>query len=127
MSSFFDRWLEGCNYQGGTWKDSDLKNGSFTPGSWYAGGYGTSVIGNKTLEWIDKVHKDGPFMVYFAPHAPHLPSSPSEWYEKGTRCDNVKSPRTPDFNYTGHEYFGNCTRDPVNGTYESDFVEIVSC
>ena len=45
-------------------------------------GYGTSVIGNKTIEWMKAVVGKGrPFAIYFAPHAPHSPSTPSEWYE----------------------------------------------
>jgi N-acetylglucosamine-6-sulfatase len=95
----FDRFFTGCNYQGGTYKDSESPTGSFNANKYHSG-YGTSVIGNKTIEWLNKVSGKGrPWFVYFAPHAPHSPATPPAWYKD--HCVNVTSPRTPAFDYIG--------------------------
>ena len=67
--------------------------------------YLTSIIGNRTIEFIDKALSSGePFFAYVAPHAPHVPSTPAPWY-----MDNfaeVNAPRTPNYNYSAldHHY-----------------------
>eukprot|EP01065_Artemidia_motanka_P029313 TRINITY_DN35454_c0_g1_i1.p1 TRINITY_DN35454_c0_g1~~TRINITY_DN35454_c0_g1_i1.p1 ORF type:complete len:616 (+),score=241.61 TRINITY_DN35454_c0_g1_i1:79-1926(+) len=110
MHGAFDRWFEGTNYQGGTWYDNESPGNKFTPGS-YGGGYGTSVIGNKTLEWLRAINSTGrPFFVYFAPHAPHSPSTPASWYKDA--CVGTKSPRTPAFNYSSPLFHNLVARQP---------------
>lgn len=43
--------------------------------------YSTSVIGNYSIAWINKVAKQGkPFFAYIAPKAPHEPFNPAPWY-----------------------------------------------
>jgi N-acetylglucosamine-6-sulfatase len=44
--------------------------------------YMTSVLSNRTLQFLEKVSSDltKPWIAYFAPHAPHLPASPAPWY-----------------------------------------------
>ena len=103
MNGAYDRWFEGTNFQGGTWYDNESPDNSFTPGA-YGGGYGTSVIGNKTIDWISNITKETvkrPFFVYFAPHAPHSPATPSAWYKDA--CEGVVSPRIPNYNWSTRE------------------------
>jgi hypothetical protein len=46
--------------------------------------YTTSIVGNKTIDWIKSVVAKGPthppFFAWVGPHAPHLPSTPAPWY-----------------------------------------------
>lgn len=111
MNGAFDRWFEGTNFYGGTWWDDgkDWKN------STYGGGYGTSIIGNKTIDWItslsnEKEEDQRPFFVYFAPHAPHSPATPADWYADS--CSNTRSPRTPAYNYSTPEFHNLVSRQP---------------
>lgn len=80
--------------------DSGTVNGTYqanTNGE-YAG-YTTSIIANKSIEWVKRVAKLGkPFHVTVAAKAPHVPSTPASWYAKGTFIDALKAPRTPDYN-----------------------------
>lgn len=86
-------------------------------------GYGTSVIGNKTIEWLRAVAGNGrPFAVYFAPHAPHSPSTPSAWYKDA--CVNVTSPRNPAYNYSTPLFHNLVSRQPPLD--DSDATEIDS-
>ena len=50
----------------------------------------------------------------FAPHAPHSPATPAKWYESGTPCDTIISPRTPDYNYSG-PVRTECSAQPPSG------------
>lgn len=60
--------------------------------------YTTSLIGNKTIEWL-KLVKDQPFFAYLGPHAPHLPATPAEWY-KHHPVGTIPAPKdTPYYNY----------------------------
>jgi len=44
--------------------------------------YSTSIIGNISLAWINKVAKgDKPFMAYIGPKACHEPFTPAKWYQ----------------------------------------------
>ena len=72
------------------------------PGGEHAG-YTTSIINNKTIEWIAKVSKGGkPFMAVVGNRAPHAPFSPAPWYMPGNDAsawiDDLIAPRTPDYN-----------------------------
>ena len=48
--------------------------------------YMTSVIGNKTVDWLANVSMatdsdaSTPFFAYVAVHAPHVPATPAPWY-----------------------------------------------
>ena len=60
-------------------------------------GYTTSIIANKSIEWVKHVAPLGkPFMVTVAPKAPHVPATPAPWY--GTLFSDMKAPRTPNYN-----------------------------
>jgi hypothetical protein len=70
MAGAFDRWFEGTDYQNGTFFDTESPDDTFDA-SGYAGGYLTSVLGNKTIAWIKNVtvsDPSRPFFIYFAPH-----------------------------------------------------------
>lgn len=70
MNGAFDRWFEGTDYQNGTFYDNESPGNTFHAAG-YAGGYLTSVIGNKTIDWIKNItatNPSRPFFVYFAPH-----------------------------------------------------------
>ena len=74
------------------------------------GGYITSIIANKSIEWLHAVggasaarDADGrlvrTFVLTVAPKAPHYAATPAPWYETGTWIDEeeVQAPRTPSF------------------------------
>lgn len=49
--------------------------------------YMTSVIGNKSVDWLRQVTQlqesggsQTPFFAYIALHAPHVPATPAPWY-----------------------------------------------
>merc|ERR1712038_502380 len=152
----FDRWFEHAGFVNGTFFDNEAspkckfpydqsdpqacQTKTFPGGKWSGkgDGYDTSTIGNMTVEWIRRVHGAGrPWFVYFAPHAPHSPATPSPWYEKGTMCDGVKSPRLPNWNYSG-PHVTKCSplppsgpppfgKEPVWWWNNTDLHELVSC
>ena len=67
--------------------------------------YMTSVIGNKSVEFIENSLKARrPFFAYIGPHAPHYPATPAPWYEG--RFEDHSAPITPHYNYTSpkHHY-----------------------
>lgn len=61
--------------------------------------YITSVIGNRTLQWLDKVTQNAsqPWLGYVAVHAPHLPAEPAPWYINAS-VPGTAAPRTPNWN-----------------------------
>ncbi|XP_065836806.1 N-acetylglucosamine-6-sulfatase-like [Oscarella lobularis] len=102
------RWFTMCN-------DNKFFNNSFNDdGTMVIHGdqpedYMTSVIGNKSVEWLDKVARmkgvEGssvPFFAYIAPHAPHVPATPAPWYEH--TLPETKAPRTPNWGYHGADH-----------------------
>ena len=65
------------NFYNNSWSD----DGKLTRTGDKPEDYTTSLIGNKTLEWLKSIKGSGkPFFAYLGPHAPHLPSTPAEWY-----------------------------------------------
>eukprot|EP00051_Salpingoeca_urceolata_P011377 m.140865 g.140865 ORF g.140865 m.140865 type:complete len:499 (-) comp17095_c1_seq8:32-1528(-) len=63
-------------------------------------GYATSVIGNRSVEFVKKaINDDVSFFLYSATHAPHLPCTPAPWY-KNEFQDKV-APRTASWNASG--------------------------
>ena len=88
-------WLPGAPVIGG------LKAPQF-------GGYTTSIIANKSIEWIRQVggahaRRDArgalatPFLLVLAPKAPHYAATPAPWYEHGTWVDRMSAPRTASY------------------------------
>jgi arylsulfatase A-like enzyme len=113
MQGAFDRWFEGTGFQDSTFWDSETPGNNWKNDT-YGGGYGTSQIGNKTVDWIRSLQQEGegrPFFIYFAPHAPHSPATPSEWYKNAPECD-IQSPRTPSFNHSTPEFHNLVSRQP---------------
>ena len=97
-------WLPGAPVVGG------LKQAQFA-------GYTTSIIANKSIEWLNRVagpHATRvrhsveqstlatPFLLVVAPKAPHYAATPAPWYEHGTWVDGAKAPRTPSFGVDPH-------------------------
>jgi N-acetylglucosamine-6-sulfatase len=71
--------------------------------------YMTSVIGNKSVDWLHEVtqvqERDGsqtPFFAYIAVHAPHVPATPAPWYNN--TLPNQTAPRTPNWDYLGSDH-----------------------
>lgn len=63
--------------------------------------YQTAQIGNRTLDWLDRLQGEGkigkkPFFAYLGPHAPHYPAEPAPWYREA--FPNVTIPLTPNYN-----------------------------
>eukprot|EP00051_Salpingoeca_urceolata_P016041 m.211324 g.211324 ORF g.211324 m.211324 type:complete len:187 (+) comp18574_c0_seq6:684-1244(+) len=54
MAGAFDRWFEGTSYQDGSYFDNESPGNKFNAKGYHSG-YGTSVIGNKTIEWLRTV------------------------------------------------------------------------
>ena len=99
-------------------------------------------MGNRTIEWIQKVtsaEKHRPWFVYFAPHAPHGPCTPAPWYQDG--CAGVGAPREqPNWNYSGTHTTGCSLYPPGSDSFAppdgetknawwngTDFPELTSC
>lgn len=129
----WDRWFAGMGYGNLSYVDSESPTGTYIACPYELGscenaphmGYTTSLIGNKSLEWLRKVAPQSatvPFFAYVAVTAPHLPDVPPPWYGCGNAscpsvwptvhprkhppawyadCAGVKSPRLPNFNMDG--------------------------
>ncbi len=98
----FDRWFEGaCLGYGCTFADNESPSFHTKSNETV---YATSLIGNKSIEWLNRDSVTGasangrPFFLYFAPHCPHTPATPADWYSE--ECAGVVSPRNPAYNYT---------------------------
>jgi N-acetylglucosamine-6-sulfatase len=87
-------------YYNMTWND----NGNLTATGDAPTDYLTSVIGNRTLTWLDAVTSNAsssPWLGYVAVHAPHLPATPAPWYANAP-VPGQYAPRTPNWN-TGYD------------------------
>lgn len=63
------------------------------------GGYTTSIIANKSIEWLHTVaHGPEPFFLAVAPKAPHVAATPAPWYATGTFIDSLQAPRGGAYN-----------------------------
>ena len=110
MHGAFDRWFEGTGFYDGDWYDDGK--------TYKDSGYGTSLIGNKTIEWIRSLQaadtspgaQRRPFFVYLAPHAPHSPSTPAKWYANA--CNGTIAPRNPAFNWSTPAFHNLVSRQP---------------
>ena len=98
----FDQFLAMCNDNRYFENKFTLNGQVFTSGT-SPEDYLTSLIGNKTLEFISASLTQGvPFFAYVAPHAPHIPATPAPWYS--TEFSGVKAPRTPNYNYSAFDH-----------------------
>ena len=64
------------------------------------GAYLTSIIGNRSVDWLRRVtagDSPRPWIAYIAPHAPHLPATPAPWYVDAP-VPAQTAPRTPNWN-----------------------------
>jgi N-acetylglucosamine-6-sulfatase len=62
--------------------------------------YTTSIIGNKTIDFIQRAAKQSrPFFVSAATRAPHEPQTPAPWYTNA--FPTLTNLLTPAFNATG--------------------------
>lgn len=135
MPSGFDRWFAngGGDYNGPScmFYDNESPTGSITcdqvqKRSGYGAGYETSVIGNKTVEWINSVASAKtpsvptapgtagnaaadaarkPFMAYVGVKAPHVPSTPAPWYANHFQNKSLDVHyKTPNFNVHGVDH-----------------------
>lgn len=78
-----------------TWND----NGKLTATGDAPEDYLTSVIGNRTMQWLNNATQSSqPWMAYVAVHAPHLPATPAPWYANAS-LPGDKAPRTPNYNF----------------------------
>eukprot|EP01047_Picozoa_sp_COSAG01_P024548 COSAG01_NODE_1520_length_10029_cov_26.551374_14_plen_461_part_00 len=96
----FDRWFQGVSFSYGPvkWQDDESPGGVYTQGPDV---YPTSLLGNKTVEWISRKSVSGegrPFFAYFASHCPHFPATPAHEYEDA--CPGFTAKKYPNFNHT---------------------------
>lgn len=80
--------------------------------------YSTSLIGNKSIDWIKKVAKTGqPFVAYIAPKAAHEPFNPAPWYRDSWDPSwPQREPRTPNWNCSKEcraDHHGNIATEPM--------------
>ena len=64
--------------------------------------YMTSLIGNRTLSFLQNMSADKPFFAYIAPHSSHMPSTPAPWYSDAP-LPSERVARTPAYNASGAE------------------------
>ena len=98
----FDRWFQGVtlSYATNRWEDDEAPGGVYVQSPKE---YPTALIGNKTVEWIERANVSGaaigrPFFAYFASHCPHFPATPAHWYADA--CVGTTSVRMPNFNHS---------------------------
>lgn len=68
--------------------------GDYTGNPLEYAGYTTSIIGNKSLEWLATATE--PYALVFAPKAPHIPATPAPWHAE--LFSDLKAPRTESYN-----------------------------
>jgi arylsulfatase A-like enzyme len=137
MPAGFDRWFanDGGNYVGPNCKffDNEAPGGSITceqvqNQSGYGAGYETSVIGNKTVEWIKKVGSGAstkPFMAYVGVHAPHLPSTPAPWYKDHFNDTALEVHyKTPNFNVLGADHHWLVAQQPPLSARQKGWIDM---
>merc|ERR1712232_1018002 len=65
-------------------------------------GYTTSVIANKSIQWVREVGvANEPFFVAVASKGPHVPATPAPWY--ASKFSDHSAPRTPDYNASAQQ------------------------
>lgn len=123
--------------------DTYSRNGSYA--SWSPGapvidnmkvpqwaGYTTSIIANKSIEWLHQVagHQAPrasahgglahPFLLVLAPKAPHYAATPATWYEHDPWVDGHSAPRTPSYGVAPHQLAGHHKLIARQGELTSD-------
>jgi N-acetylglucosamine-6-sulfatase len=119
----FDDYLAMCN-DNRYFKNRFTFNGQiFTTGT-APEDYLTSVIGNKTLDFVKgALEEDKPFFAYVAPHAPHVPATPAPWY--ASEFSGMKAPRTPNYNYSaGDHHYVVRSQGPLTADQEAEVDEL---
>lgn len=61
----------------------------------FVGGYTTSILGNKSVEWVKNTARE-PFSLVVGHRAPHIPATPAPWYEN--EFANLTAPRDAAYN-----------------------------
>jgi N-acetylglucosamine-6-sulfatase len=70
----WDRWFATFD-NGGFYDYSAVSDGTFREFGSDPADYGTTVLAEETVSFIEKTRASDPLFVYFAPHAPHEPAS----------------------------------------------------
>jgi len=60
--------------------------------------YSHAQYGNRSIAWIRKAAKQGPFFAFIGTTGPHLPAVPAPWHKDIAKNLNISAPRTPNFN-----------------------------
>jgi len=111
------------NFFNNTWVDQDTivftGDDSRAPagGGQYVSNYTTSVMANKSIEWIESVLAQGPthspFFAWIGPHAPHLPATPAPWYAAHPVGLNTAPRGDPYYNYSGRDKHSFIATEPI--------------
>lgn len=90
--------------------------------------YTTSVMGNRTLEWIQKVLSQGPnhppFFAWVGPHAPHLPATPAPWYEDHPIGLNTAPRNEPYYNYSATDHHSFIATEPIITAEDAESIDV---
>ncbi|CAE7543666.1 GNS [Symbiodinium sp. CCMP2456] len=99
----WDRWFALCK-MGKYFSNSYNDDGQEVSTGDAPQDYMTSVIGNRTIEWLHEVAGAGrPFFAYVAPHAPHIADKQFPYITQAApwhagAAGHAKAPRTPNWN-----------------------------
>ena len=89
--------------------------------------YMTSLIGNRSLTFVQSALADGaPFLAYVAPHASHMPTTVAPWYTDAPILTS-RAPRTPQYNTSGtgkHWVLAEQEPIPLGGVLEAGIDQI---
>lgn len=98
----WDRWFSVCT-MGGYFHNEYNDDGEAVTLGGEPEHYMTSVIGNRTVEWLEQLEPEEPFFAYVAPHAPHVADTvfpfvtqAAPWYAGS--LGEATAPRTPNWN-----------------------------
>jgi hypothetical protein len=118
MGACPDTCYVNCNYNVNG-KSVDFKDSSYKYGS----NYGTSVIGNASLKFVQNSFAEGrPFFALVASHAPHGPATPAEWYKD--LYSHEIAPRTPAYNVSSPDkHWLVAVQDPISEQYQTDKID----
>lgn len=86
--------------------------------------YMTSVIGNRSVEFIENsLIAKRPFFAYIGPHAPHYPATPAPWYEN--EYPNYTAPITSNYNYTSPKHHYIIRTQPYLNSEDRDNIDLL--
>jgi len=85
--------------------------------------YGTAIIGNASLAFVEKSLKAGsPFFAYVASHAPHGPATPAPWYKH--LYAHASAPRTVSYNvHSPDKHWVVATQPKITAEYAEDKID----